>query len=150
MSVPLFIRQLDHAHDLPLPAYESEGAAGLDLRAAVDVDQHLIIKPRQFILVPTGLCIELPFGLEAQIRPRSGLASKYGITVLNSPGTIDSDYRGEIKVLLINHGLDDFKIERGLRIAQMIIAPYVSVNITRVNDLSMTNRGAGGFGSTGL
>lgn len=150
MTIALPFHQLDHAKDLPLPHYETSGAAGMDLCAAVPADAPMRLEPAQFCIVPTGLIIELPFGLEAQIRPRSGLAAKYGISVLNSPGTIDSDYRGEIKVLLINHGQNSFLIERGLRIAQMIIAPVVNVTLTATAQLSDTQRGAGGFGSTGV
>lgn len=131
----------------PLPAYETEHAAGMDLRA--HLPEPLLIKPGQRALIPTGLMIELPEGYEAQVRPRSGLALKFGITVLNSPGTIDADYRGEIKVLLINHGEEAFTINNGDRIAQMIVAPHSKVSWQLTQTLSATNRGAGGYGSTG-
>lgn len=139
------IKRLPHNEDLPLPAYETAGAAGMDLRAAEDVT----LKPGARHLVPTGLSIALPEGFEAQVRPRSGLAVKHGVTVLNSPGTIDCDYRGEVKVPLINHGEDDFVIARGDRIAQMVIAPVTRATWSEVNTLGETARGAGGFGSSG-
>ena len=139
------IMRLPNNEDLPLPAYESAGAAGMDLRAAED----LTLKPGARHLVPTGLSIALPQGFEAQVRPRSGLAVKHGVTVLNAPGTIDCDYRGEVKVPLINHGHDDFVITRGDRIAQMVIAPVTRANWTEVDTLDETARGAGGFGSSG-
>lgn len=140
-----------HAHnpDLPLPAYETGGAAGMDLRAAVPADQPLTLKPGARALVPTGLSIAVPEGFEAQIRPRSGLALKKGITCLNTPGTVDSDYRGEVQVILANLGEEDFVISRGDRIAQMVIAPYVRAKWQEVSDLDETARGEGGFGSTG-
>jgi dUTP pyrophosphatase len=131
----------------PLPHYETALSAGMDLRA--NMDEPLVLKPGARILIPTGLFIALPDGLEAQIRPRSGLAFKHGITVLNAPGTIDADYRGEIKVLLINHGSEDFIINDGERIAQMVIASYVQAQWSAVEELNSTQRGAGGFGSTG-
>lgn len=130
-----------------LPAYETAHAAGMDLRA--NLDQSVTLDPMQRVLIPTGLFIELPVGYEAQIRPRSGLAFKHGLTVLNSPGTIDADYRGEIKVLLINLGEEPFVIQTGERIAQMIIAKHETVEWNHVNTLSETSRGAGGYGSTG-
>jgi dUTP pyrophosphatase len=139
------ITQLENGKDLPLPSYATAGAAGLDLRAA----EALTIKPNARALVATGIAIALPENFEAQVRPRSGLAVKFGVTVLNSPGTIDCDYRGEIKVPLINHGTDDFIIARGDRIAQMVIAPVTQVQLTEVAQLSETQRGAGGFGSSG-
>jgi dUTP pyrophosphatase len=141
----LEIIRLEHGADLPLPSYATAGAAGLDLRAA----EALIIKPNARALVATGIAISLPENFEAQVRPRSGLAVNHGVTVLNAPGTIDSDYRGEIKVPLINHGSEDFSIARGDRIAQMIIAPVVQVTPVEVRKLSETSRGAGGFGSSG-
>jgi dUTP pyrophosphatase len=141
----LEIIRLEHGADLPLPSYATAGAAGLDLRAA----EALIIKPNARALVATGIAISLPENFEAQVRPRSGLAVNHGVTVLNAPGTIDSDYRGEIKVPLINHGSEDFSIARGDRIAQMIIAPVVQVTPIEVRKLSETSRGAGGFGSSG-
>ena len=139
------IKRLPNNQDLPLPAYETEGAAGMDLRAA----EALILKPGARQLVPTGLSIAIPQGFEAQVRPRSGLAVKYGVTVLNSPGTIDCDYRGEVKVPLINHGQEDFVISRGDRIAQMVIASVTRANWSEVSILGETERGAGGFGSSG-
>jgi dUTP pyrophosphatase len=131
----------------PLPAYETAHAAGMDLRA--NITETVVLAPMQRILIPTGLYIELPVGYEAQIRPRSGLAFKHGLTVLNSPGTIDADYRGEIKVLLINLGSEPFEIKHGERIAQMIIAKHETANWQVVEQLSETTRGAGGYGSTG-
>jgi len=148
-NVTIDIRQLPHAEGLALPAYQSAHAAGLDLLAAVPEDAPLMLAPRQYALVPTGLTIALPPGYEAQVRPRSGLAAKHGVTVLNSPGTIDADYRGEIGVLLINHGAAPFAIRRGERIAQMVIAAVVQAELVPVISLSATDRGSGGFGSTG-
>jgi dUTP pyrophosphatase len=139
------IRRLPNGEGLPLPAYETAGAAGMDLRAA----EAMTLKPGARCLVPTGLAIALPLGFEAQVRPRSGLAVKHGITVLNAPGTIDSDYRGEVKVPLINHGQEDFVIARGDRIAQMVVAPVTRIGWSEVEDLDETQRGAGGFGSSG-
>jgi dUTP pyrophosphatase len=147
--VKVEIRQLPHGEGLALPAYQSADAAGLDLLAAVSEEAPLILAPGQRALVPTGLVIALPSGYEAQVRPRSGLASKHGITVLNSPGTIDADYRGEIGVLLINHGDAAFPIRRGERIAQMVIASVVRAELVLAVSLSATDRGGGGFGSTG-
>jgi dUTP pyrophosphatase len=143
------IRQLPHAEGLALPAYQSSEAAGLDLLAAVPLEKPLILSPRQYALVPTGLTIALPSGYEAQVRPRSGLAAKHGVTVLNAPGTIDADYRGEIGVLLINHGDAPFSVQRGERIAQMVIAPVARVELAPAAALAVTDRGGGGFGSTG-
>ena len=131
----------------PLPAYETEYSAGMDLRA--NLTEPLTLKPLQRSLVPTGIFIELPAGYEAQVRPRSGLAAKYGVTVLNSPGTIDADYRGEIKIILVNLSADEFVIQHGDRIAQMIIARHEQVNLNKVDTLGETSRGAGGFGHTG-
>jgi dUTP pyrophosphatase len=148
-TVKVDIRQLPHAEGLPLPAYQSADAAGLDLLAAVPADTPLVLAPGQYAMVPTGLTIALPPGFEAQVRPRSGLAARHGVTVLNSPGTVDADYRGEINVLLINHGRDAFAIRRGERIAQMVIAPVVQAQLVPVESLSLTDRGGGGFGSTG-
>jgi len=145
----LTIKILPHGEGLPLPAYHSIEAAGADLMAAVSENKPILLEPRCFALVPAGFAMALPQGYEAQIRPRSGLAFKYGVTVLNAPGTIDSDYRGEVKVLLINHGSDVFEITRGLRIAQMIIAPVVQVRFCKSAELEDSARGAGGFGSTG-
>ena len=143
------IRQLPHAEGLPLPAYQTAHAAGLDLLAAVPESAPLALAPGKHALVPTGLAIALPEGFEAQVRPRSGLAAKHGVTVLNSPGTIDADYRGEIQVILINHGTEAFTIRRGERIVQMVIAPVVQATLVPVATLSETDRGGGGFGSTG-
>jgi dUTP pyrophosphatase len=143
------IRPLPHADGLPLPAYQSAHAAGLDLVAAVPENAPLVLAPGQYALVPTGLSIALPAGFEAQVRPRSGLAAKHGVTVLNAPGTVDADYRGEIGVLLINHGNEPFTITRGERIAQMVIASVVRAELVVVAALSQTDRGSGGFGSTG-
>ena len=141
------IIKLDHAKDLPLPHYATDQSAGMDLAAAIDVD--LIIKAGDVQIVPAGIALGLPRGTEAQIRPRSGLAAKNSITVLNSPGTIDADYRGELKVILINHGKSDFTITRGMRIAQMVIAKYEHVILEEVDSLEETSRGTSGFGSTG-
>ena len=151
MSTPvrIEIRQLPHADGLPLPAYQSAHAAGLDLVAAVPENAPLVLPPGQHALVPTGLSIAVPAGFEAQVRPRSGLAAKHGVTVLNAPGTVDADYRGEIGVLLINHGGEPFTIRRGERIAQMVIASVVRAELVVVAALSPTDRGSGGFGSTG-
>jgi len=146
---PLKIKLLDHAKDLEPPKYQSLAAAGMDLTAAVDEKKPVVIQPGERKLIPTGLAIELPEGMEAQVRPRSGLALKHGITVLNSPGTIDADYRGEVSVVLINHGDSDFVIDRGARIAQMVIAPVVQLEVLVVDALSATVRGTGGYGSTG-
>jgi dUTP pyrophosphatase len=148
-AVELEILQLPHGKGLALPAYQSAHAAGLDLLAAVPEDSPLVLLPGKHALVPTGLTIALPAGYEAQVRPRSGLAAKHGVTVLNSPGTIDADYRGEISVILINHGEAPFSIRRGERIAQMIIASVVRAELVPAASLSTTDRGAGGFGSTG-
>ena len=142
--------RLPHAEGLELPAYETKGAAGMDLRAAVDDSATLTIAPWTRVLVPTGFVFEVPEGFEAQIRPRSGLAFKHGITCLNSPGTVDSDYRGEVKVLLANLSEEPFEITRGMRIAQMVIAPVMQVRIAEIAEISETTRGAGGFGSTGV
>ena len=143
------VRRLAHNLDLPLPAYESASAAGMDLRAAVPEGEPMMLPPGARALVPTGLAIALPPGFEAQVRPRSGLALKHGISCLNSPGTIDADYRGEVKVLLFNHGAEPFTIARGERIAQMVIAPVVQAVWRESETLDDTTRGAGGFGSTG-
>jgi len=143
------IQRLPHAHDLPLPAYETMGSAGMDLRAAVAEDQPLTLAPGARALVPTGLKIALQPGYEAQVRPRSGLALKHGLTCLNSPGTIDSDYRGEVGVILANLGAEPFVVRRGERIAQMVIAAYAQAKLEEVDALDETARGAGGFGSTG-
>jgi dUTP pyrophosphatase len=147
-TIPLQI--LDHARDLPLPAYATPHSAGVDLLAAVGQGEEIVLRPMERALIPTGLAMALPEGFEAQIRPRSGLALKHGITCLNSPGTIDADYRGEIKIMLINLGAEPFVITRGMRIAQMVVAPYVQVVFAPTDTLAPTERGAGGFGSTGL
>ncbi len=148
-AITVDVQQLAHGKGLALPAYQSAQAAGLDLLAAVPEDAPLVLEPGRVAQVPTALCIALPAGFEAQVRPRSGLAAKHGITVLNSPGTIDADYRGEIGVLLINHGPAAFTIKRGERIAQMVIAAVVRADLVTVTALGVTDRGAGGFGSTG-
>ena len=147
MTLTVQIKPHDHFGDLPLPKFETALAAGADLRAALEEDMSLA--PGERALVPTGFAMALPAGYEAQIRPRSGLAYKHGITCLNTPGTIDADYRGEVKVLLINHGQDTFTITRGERIAQMVIAPITQPDFVQVETLDDTARGAGGFGSTG-
>jgi len=143
------VERLPHSDGLPLPAYETTGSAGMDLRAALAEDAPLTLQPGARALVPTGLKIALEPGFEAQVRPRSGLALKHGITCLNSPGTIDSDYRGEVGVILINHGSEPFVIRRGERIAQMVIARHEQAALAEVATLDETARGAGGFGSTG-
>ncbi len=148
-SVRIDVRQLPHAEGLALPAYQSAHAAGLDLLAAVPEDTPLVLLPGKHAMVPTGLTIALPEGYEAQVRPRSGLAAKHGVTVLNAPGTVDADYRGEINVLLINHGAEPFAIRRGERIAQMVIASVTRAEFVAADQLSSTERGSGGFGSTG-
>lgn len=142
------IKRLPHAKDLPLPYYATEHASGFDLIAAIE--EPVIIKPMERKAIPTGIVIELPEGFEAQIRPRSGLALKHGITLLNSPGTVDADYRGEIKVLLINLDQEEFVVKRGDRIAQMVICPVVRVPLEEVQELTPTERGPNGFGSTGV
>src|SRR4051812_5583042 len=143
------ITRLAHGADLPLPSYQSETAAGLDLLAAVPADAPLTIAPGRYVAVPTGVAIALPPGTEAQVRPRSGLARSHGVTVLNAPGTVDSDYRGEIQVLLINHGSEAFKVTRGMRIAQLVIAAVTRIELKEQDKLDQTRRGSGGFGSTG-
>ena len=149
MLPKLGIIRLEHSLGLELPAYETQGAAGMDLRAAILKDRQIVLNPGRRILVPTGLVFEIPQGFEVQIRPRSGLALKHGITCLNTPGTIDSDYRGEIQVLLINLGEEEFRITRGMRIAQAIIAPVVQLQMEERVEVSQTQRGENGFGSTG-
>ena len=150
MKVELRLLRLPHAEGLPLPAYQSELAAGLDLVAAVPAEAPVTIVPGQRAAIPTGLCMALPAGTEAQVRPRSGLALRHGVTVLNSPGTIDADYRGEIQVILINHGQALFTVERGMRIAQLVIAATMQAQICEVASLDETARGIGGLGSTGM
>ena len=149
MTPTIPVVQLDHARGLPLPAYETALAAGMDLRAAVPDEAPLTLAPMARAMVPTGLSFAVPPGFEAQVRPRSGLAAKAGITCLNTPGTIDADYRGEVKVILINLGEEDFVIRRGDRIAQLVIAPVATASWMEVESLDATARGAGGFGSTG-
>jgi dUTP diphosphatase len=149
MSVTIRVLRLPHGEGLPLPSYQSAQAAGLDLVAAVPREQPVKLQPGARALVPTGFALELPTGYEAQVRPRSGLALKHGVTLLNSPGTIDADYRGELMAILINHGTEPFLVQRGDRIAQLVIAPVASVEIVAVETLAETERGPGGFGSTG-
>jgi dUTP pyrophosphatase len=149
VSPEIAITRLSHGADLPLPAYESAHAAGMDLRAAVPADAPLTLRPGDRHAVPTGLAMAIPPGFEGQVRPRSGLALRDGVTCLNSPGTIDADYRGEVKVILINHGPEAFVVRRGDRIAQLLISPVVQASWREVESLDETQRGAGGFGSTG-
>lgn len=149
MNPTVPIVRLPHGRDLPLPAYETAQAAGMDLRAAVPEDEPLVLRPGSRFAVPTGLAFALPPGFEGQVRPRSGLAARSGITCLNTPGTIDADYRGEVKVILINLGEEEVVIRRGDRIAQLVIAPVVQAAWSEVEILDETQRGAGGFGSTG-
>lgn len=152
MSGPVEVafQRLAHATGLPLPTYETAGAAGMDLPAALAEGETLELLPGARALLPTGFCLHLPEGHEAQVRPRSGLAARHGVTVLNAPGTVDSDYRGEIKVILINHGQERFAIRRGDRIAQLVIAPVSQAVASEVAALPGSERGAGGFGSTGV
>ncbi|MGJ3231944.1 MAG: dUTP diphosphatase [Oceanicaulis sp.] len=145
----LKVKPLAHFEGLELPRYETAGAAGMDLRAALPEAEPVVLEPGEWRLIPTGLSIALPDGFEAQIRPRSGLAARHAIGCVNAPGTVDSDYRGEIKVNLINHGREPFTIQRGERIAQMVIAPVTRIDWEEVADLDDTERGGGGFGSTG-
>ena len=147
--VKVEVQQLPHGAGLPLPSYQSAHAAGLDLLAAVPDKSPLVLAPGRHALVPTGLCIALPPGYEAQVRPRSGLAARHGVTVLNAPGTVDADYRGEIAVILINHGSAPFEIRRGERIAQIVIAAVARAELVPVAALPATKRGSGGFGTTG-
>ena len=148
-TVAVELKRLPHGEGLPLPAYQSADAAGLDLIAALANDTPLTLAPGERGLVPTGLAMALPRGFEGQVRPRSGLAARHGVTVLSSPGTIDADYRGEVSVLLVNLGQEPFTIRRGERIAQLVIAPVQQAKLTVALELSMTSRGAGGYGSTG-
>jgi dUTP pyrophosphatase len=148
-TVEVGVKRLPHAEGLDLPAYATLHAAGLDLRAAVPQDAPIVLAPGERRLVPTGLCIALPEGFEAQVRPRSGLALKHGISCLNSPGTIDADYRGEVGVILINHGAEPFAIQRGERIAQIVVARYARIAWAESEALGESERGTGGFGSTG-
>jgi dUTP pyrophosphatase len=149
VSPAIAVMRLPHGVGLPLPAYESAHAAGMDLRAAVAEDAPLVLRPGDRAAIPTGLAMAIPPGFEGQVRPRSGLALRAGVTCLNSPGTIDADYRGEVKVILINHGPEDFTVRRGERIAQLLIAPVVQATWRETDALDETARGAGGFGSTG-
>jgi dUTP pyrophosphatase len=146
-QIPLKIKQLPHAKGLPLPKYMTEHAAGMDLVAAVE--QDVVLNPGDRKLIPTGLIMEIPEGYEVQLRPRSGLALKFGITLPNSPGTIDADYRGEVQVIMLNAGTEAFTIKRGERICQAILAPFVQAAVEEVTEVGATARGAGGFGSTG-
>ncbi len=148
LDLMVSVQRLAHGLDLPLPAYATAQSAGLDLMAAIEGE--VVLSPGARQLIPTGLAIALPAGFEAQVRPRSGLALKHGITVLNSPGTIDADYRGEVKVLLVNHGAEPFTLKRGDRIAQMVVAPVTRIAWNVVAALDETERGAGGYGSTGI
>jgi deoxyuridine 5'-triphosphate nucleotidohydrolase len=147
MTVPVRVRRLPHNQDLPLPGYATDGAAGMDLLAAVT--EPVVVAPGQRVLIPTGLAVALPPGYELQVRPRSGLALRHGIVLPNSPGTIDEDYRGEIQVIVLNTGSEPFRVERGTRIAQAVLAPVVRASWQEVADLDVTTRNAGGFGSTG-
>jgi dUTP pyrophosphatase len=146
-AIDVSVRRLDHAADLPLPEYATTDSAGVDLLAAVET--VVVLRPGARATIPTGIAIALPPGFEAQVRPRSGLAARHGITLLNSPGTIDADYRGEIGVILVNLGDQDFTVERGMRIAQMVVAPVSAVAWSEVDELPASQRGGGGFGSTG-
>jgi dUTP pyrophosphatase len=149
MSLPVSVRRLPHGADLPLPRYETLGAAGLDLLAANPAGEPIVIEPQARALVPTGLVFQIPNGYEAQVRPRSGLALKHGVTVLNAPGTVDADFRGEVQVLLINYGRDPFVVARGMRIAQLVVAPVTTIALVEVGEVDQTQRAASGFGSTG-
>ena len=150
MTVSVQIMRLPHGADLPLPAYQSAGAAGLDLHAAVPAGAPMTIEPGKWASIPTGIAVALPAMTEGQVRARSGLAAKHGVTVLNAPGTVDADYRGEIHVLLVNFGAESFAVERGNRIAQLVIVPVAHAQLSEVETLEETRRGAGGFGSTGI
>ncbi|MBI1391336.1 MAG: dUTP diphosphatase [Alphaproteobacteria bacterium] len=151
MSGPprILVRRLAHAEGLELPTYETVQAAGCDVRAAVDAEAVLVIGPGERVLAPTGICVSIPDGWEMQVRPRSGLAAKHGVSCLNAPGTVDADYRGEVKVILVNHGAEPFTIRRGDRIAQLVFAPVHQATFEEVEELDETARGQGGFGSTG-
>jgi dUTP pyrophosphatase len=150
VSAELRVVRLPHAADLPLPAYQSAHAAGLDLLAAIPANAPVTIAPGRRVIIPTGITVAIPHGHEGQIRPRSGIAIRHGVTVLNSPGTVDADYRGEIQVILVNLGTESFEIWRGTRIAQMVIAPIQQAKIVESTSLDATGREAGGFGSTGM
>jgi dUTP pyrophosphatase len=149
-DVVVSIVRLPHGADLPVPSYQSPAAAGLDLLAAVPEATPLVIAPGRWAAVPTGIALALPLGSEGQVRPRSGLAARNGVSVLNAPGTIDADYRGEVRVLLINFGPEPFAVTRGMRIAQLVVAPVGRARLVESGDLPDTTRGAGGFGSTGI
>jgi len=149
-AVDVLVTRLPHAADLPLPTYQSEQAAGLDLMAAVPAGAPVTIAPSRWATVPTGLVVVLPAGTEGQGRPRSGIAARHGVTVLNAPGTIDADYRGEVQVILINHGSEPFVVTRGMRIAQLIVAKCARANLVETAEVVQSARGTGGFGSTGL
>jgi dUTP diphosphatase len=149
-EIEVRLTRLPHGADLPLPSYQSAAAAGLDLLAAVPADAPILIAPGRWVPVPTGIALELAPGTEGQVRPRSGLAAQRGVTVLNAPGTIDADYRGEVKVLLVNLGPEPFTVTRGMRIAQLVIARVARARLVESPELAVTLRGAGGFGSTGL
>ncbi len=148
-NIDVRVQRLPHGMDIPLPSYQSALAAGLDLMAAVPADTAMIIAPNSRGLVPTGIAIALPAGYEAQVRPRSGLAARHGLTVLNAPGTIDADYRGEIQVLLVNLGTEPVSVSRGMRVAQLVVGPVIRADLLEVVSLDETARGLGGFGSTG-
>ncbi len=146
----LQILRLPHGADLPLPEQHSAHAAGLDLVAAVPLERAVMIMPGRWEIIPTGIAIALPPGTEGQVRPRSGLAARHGVTVLNAPGTVDADYRGEIQVILVNFGSEPFTVRRGMRIAQLVVAPVLAVRVSETSQLGPTTRGSGGFGSTGV
>ena len=150
MNITVRVMRLPHGADLTLPAYQSTGAAGLDLHAAVPENNPTVIPPGQWAAIPTGIAIALPPMTEGQVRPRSGLAKRHGVTLLNTPGTVDSDYRGEIHVILVNFGRESFAVERGSRIAQLVITPVAHAQLSEVETLDETERNAGGFGSTGI
>lgn len=150
MTATIRVKRLPHSGELSLPKYETEGAAGLDLVAAIGHNAYIELGIRERALVPTGFALELPPGYEAQVRPRSGLASRHGVTVLNAPGTIDADYRGEVMALLVNLGEASFRISRGMRIAQLVVAPVARATLVEVAELGGTSRAGGGFGSTGV
>lgn len=148
-DITVAVRPLPHFEGLQLPAYETAGSAGMDVRAAVPDGEPMVLAPGARAMVPTGLSVAIPQGYEIQVRPRSGLAAKHGLTCLNTPGTIDADYRGEVKVLLINLGSEPFTVERGMRIAQLVVAPVVQAKVEERSLAGATTRGTGGFGSTG-
>jgi dUTP pyrophosphatase len=149
-KVDVLITRLPNGVDLPLPTYQTSDAAGMDLFAAVPTDSPIVLAPGERVLVPTGIAIGLPAGMEGQVRPRSGLALRHGLTILNAPGTIDADYRGEIGVIVINLGEKSFTVTRGMRIAQLIVSPTARAQLREVDHLDETSRGTGGFGSTGF